>query len=292
LVDLLAWFFGGLHQLLNPVLSPLLSFVNPVCTFLADGVYALLGLMPAWMALTLISIALGLVMLVAFRYTSNQKQIRRCKDAIKANLLALRLYKDDLVVTFKTQVRLFAAVARLQRYVLAPVVVMTLPMLLLFGQMAAHHQWRPLAPGEAAILRVEFAGSAIPDLGDIQIKSPPGVAAEVGPLPGRGDVVWRVRGVNPGRHQVEISIGEGAFRKEIVVGKPLDRVSPMRTAPSWGRQLLFPIEAALDRSASVQAISIEYPPLAHRFYGWWIVWVLVISMATGFAFRSRFGVTF
>ena len=79
---------------------------------------------------SVLSILTGVLALVAFRYASNQDGIGRAKDDIKANLLALKLFKDDLRVTVLSQLRIMWAIARLQRYVLTPVILLTLPMLL------------------------------------------------------------------------------------------------------------------------------------------------------------------
>ena len=118
------WVFRSLDTILNPILSPLLAFLNPVSTWLGDAVYAVLSPFPVWIGLTVISAVTGLVTLIAFRHASNQKAIARVKDDIKANLLALKLYKDELRVTFLSQARLLWAIVRLQRYVLTPVLLM------------------------------------------------------------------------------------------------------------------------------------------------------------------------
>ena len=51
--------------------------------------------------------------MIIFKYTSNQKAIGRVRDHIKANMLALKLFKDDMSVTFKSQGRVFGGAFRL-----------------------------------------------------------------------------------------------------------------------------------------------------------------------------------
>ena len=43
-----------------------------------------------------ISIVIGFLMVIVFRYTSDQKAIGRAKDQLKAHLLAVRLFQDQL----------------------------------------------------------------------------------------------------------------------------------------------------------------------------------------------------
>ena len=79
--DLLGTVFGAIWSLLdtilNPILSPILSVLNPICTVVGDGVYAVLGLLPIWLGLTVVSAVAGVVMLVAFGYLSNQRFMER-----------------------------------------------------------------------------------------------------------------------------------------------------------------------------------------------------------------------
>ena len=116
--------FGALDAVLNPVLSPVLGFLNPVFTVIGDGVYAVLAPLPVWLGLTLLSAICGVLMMVAFRYTSNQTAIGRARDKMTANLLALKLFKDDLGVAFRCQRRLFGALLYWQWLMLKPIFIL------------------------------------------------------------------------------------------------------------------------------------------------------------------------
>ncbi len=53
-----------------------------------------------------ISIVIGLLMVIVFRYTSDQKAIGRAKDKLKAHLLAVRLFQDQLPVVMRAYGRI------------------------------------------------------------------------------------------------------------------------------------------------------------------------------------------
>ena len=275
------WLFGTLNALLNPFLSPLLSFLNPICTWLGDVVYAVLSPFPIWIGLTVISAVTGVVMLIAFRHTSNQKAIGKVKDDIKANLLALKLYKDDLPVTFKSQARLLWAIVRLQRYVLTPVLVMALPMMLALAQMGIRYQWRPLRSGERTLIKMHFVPGAGKSVA-VSIEPHPGMVVEVGPVPGGDLCVWRVRGGAPGRHSLQIHVaGETTIEKELVVGDGFERVSALRPSGRWTEQLFHPVERCLAAQSRVRSIEILYPSVDSWVHGadYWVVTFFVVSMA-------------
>lgn len=290
----LVWLGRGLEAVLQPVLGPLLSLLNPICTVLADAVYAVLSPLPPWVGLFLISAAAGIVMLVAFRYLSNQSGIARAKDDIKANLLALKLFKDDLGVAIRAQGRILWALIRLQRYVIVPVLWMALPTMLLLAQMAMRYQWRPLSPGETFIVRAQGNMPRAPHT-TVEVLEMPGLKAEVGPIAGENDFAWRFRAEATGRNQAIFKVGDYTIEKEIVVGDPIRRISPVRSGRSWVDRLLYPIEAGIDDPGrTLDRIVIEYPPLKSYVWGsdWWVLTFFVVSMAMALALKSLFKVRF
>ena len=89
-----------------------MSMVAHLISWLNAGMNTLFGLLrgpmaavPAWLSLTVVSAVLGVVLLVLFKYTSNQAAIGRVRDRIKARLLAMKLFKDNIPVVLKSQVQ-------------------------------------------------------------------------------------------------------------------------------------------------------------------------------------------
>jgi hypothetical protein len=289
------WIGIGLEALLQPVMSPLLRILNPICTAIADAIYALLSPFPPWVGLVLISAVAGVVMLVAFRYLSNQTGITRAKDDIKANLLALKLFKDDLRVALRAQGRIMWALLRLQRYVLVPVLWMALPTMLLLAQMAMRYQWRPHFLGEPILLKV-YSADPLALSASASVESSSAISVEVGPIGDDDDVSWRMRGLQMGRSLVPVMLGATAFDKEFVIGNSLQRVSPVRPSPRWIDQLLYPIEPVVpsDSRTQIERIEILYPPLESRIYGsdYWVLTFFVVSMVTALLLKPLFKVRF
>ena len=291
LVEFFAWVWSLLDAVVNPVLSPVLAFLNVISTALGDAVYFVLSKLPPTWGLVVLSVAVGVVMLFGFRYLSNQPAIGRAKDDIKANLLALKLFKDDLRVMFLCQGRILWAILRLQRHVLTPVLWMALPMLLLLAQMGIRYQWRPLLPGEQTLLHLVFEEGRE----KVAILEPPaGVVAEVGPVPGGGELTWRLRGSSPGRHALRFQLDGQAIDKELVVGNGLERLSPLRPSRHWTDQLLYPAEARLPAGLGVAQIKVDYPSRPSLLHGsdYWVLTFFVVSMIAAFALAPVFKVRF
>ncbi len=203
--------------------------INRFCTIVADAVYAVLSAAPAWFTLTLLSVLLGVAALVVMRYLSNQDAIGRIKDDIKANMLAMKLYKDELAVTFRAVVRVNFGAVKLLLYMLQPMAVMVVPLMFKAAQMAVRYEWRPLHVGETGLLTVRLNDDAPADGYDMTVTTPEGVEAfDRVRIPSKHEVVWRVRADRPGRHQLAVVAGQEEYAKEMAVGNEAGRVSPRR----------------------------------------------------------------
>lgn len=251
------------------------------------GVYAA---MPGWLSCTLVSAGMGLAMLVAFKYTSNQAAIRRVRDDIKANLLAVKLFPDSIVVTLRAQGRLLRGAVMLLVLAVAPMLVMIVPMSLLLGQMGLWYQSRPLRAGEETVVTVTLAGasgSARPD-----VKLAPTSAAEVlvGPvrIVSQNQVCWSLRARENGYHRLAFMVDGQTVEKELTVGDALMRVSVERPEWNWSAILLNPAEPPLGRASAVRAIRIDYPDREAGVSGadWWVAYCFAASMVFALCFRA------
>src|SRR5207248_7289803 len=102
----------------------------------AFGRYVLapIGVLLGWLSATLVSAATGVLLLYVFKYTSNQRAIRRVRNDINAELLALKLFKDSPLVALRAQGRILLGAAALFVHAIVPMLVMVVPVCLLLGQ--------------------------------------------------------------------------------------------------------------------------------------------------------------
>ncbi len=137
-------------------------------------------------------------MLVVFKYTSNQRAIKRVRDDISANLLTLKLFKDNTSAVLKAQGRLLLGAGRLLVLALVPMAVMIVPVTLLLGQLSLWYEKRPLPVGEEAIVVMRLGGGTDDPFPAASLRPTDGVEATVGPVrvrtDGRREMWWNVRG--------------------------------------------------------------------------------------------------
>ena len=99
-----------------------------------------------------ISIVIGLLMVIVFRYTSDQKAIGRAKDRLKAHLLAVRLFQDQLPVVMRAYGKILRGTGSYLRLAFTPFLIAILPITFLIVQLDRYFGWLPLQPAQSFLV--------------------------------------------------------------------------------------------------------------------------------------------
>ncbi|HJT33588.1 MAG TPA: hypothetical protein VJ783_16200 [Pirellulales bacterium] len=275
------------------LITQLVVWLNALANAVGGLLLAPLGVLPGWLSATFVAIITGVGLLIVFKYTSNQRAIKRVKDDIKANLLALKLFKENPAVTLGAQGRIMAAALRLMVLAIVPMLVMVVPVLLMLGQLSLWYQGRPLRVGEAALVTMTLNEDAVP-LPDVQLKPTDAFAVAIGPVrvPSKREVCWSIEARQPGEHRLMLQVGGQTAEKQFAVGDRLMRISALRPGWSWSDALMYPAERPFAADSSIRSIAIDYPTRSSWTSGAdsWVVYWFAVSMVAGFAFRGLFNV--
>ncbi len=265
------------------------AWLNALANAVGRVLLAPIAVLPGWLSATIAASVTGVVMLFVFKYTSNQQAIKRVRDSIKANLLALKLFKDSPAVTIQSQGRVFAGAFKLMLLAIVPMLVMAIPACLVLGQLALWYQARPLHVGEVALVEVRLNGDQASALSDVRLEPSDAVETMIGPLrvPAEQAAYWSVKAKTDGRHTLRFRAGQETFDKELVVGDGFARTSLMRPGWNWSEMLLHPAESPFSSDSVVQSIAIEYPGRTSWTSGadTWLAYWFVTSMIAAFVGR-------
>ena len=239
-----------------------------------------------------VSLVTGVLLLLIFRYTSDQKAIRRAKDQLQAHLLAVRLFQDQLRVVLRAYPRILWGTLRYIRLTLFSSLVMLVPLVPLMVQLDRYLGWTPVAPGDPFLLKAQLAPDA---LANVELQLPPGLSqsATAVHIPAENEVVWRLTAEREGSYRADVVVGGERFSKEVTVGNGLTRISTARWRGHFWRRMLESSEAPLPPGAPVEAISVTYPPrsLDLGFVQWnWIVVFFFATVASALVFKKLLGV--
>jgi hypothetical protein len=270
------------------MLTQLVVWLNAVANRLANVVMAPVAWLPGWLSATLIAIVTGVLMLLAFKYTSNQAAIKRTRNGIKANLLVLSLFKDSVLVGLRAQGGILLGAVRLMTLAIVPILVMLVPMCLLLGQMALWYQARPLQVGEEAVVTVHLAEESLA-LVDVALLPSSAITTVVGPVrvPAKNMVCWSISASESGCHPLAFEVQGQSYTKELAVGDVFMPTSLVRPSWSCSDALVHPREEPFPVDSPVQSIEVAYPKRASWTSGtdWWLVYWFLVSMIAAFAAR-------
>ena len=264
-----------------------MDVVGSICGALFDGLVLAFGWLGPGGSLTVISVLLGVVMLVAFKWIGQPGALEGAMAKMQAYMMEMRLFDREPKLVFGAMGRLFWWNGKLFMALLRPVLVATLPMILLFIQMDHYYGMRPLEIGETAVVTAKFNDEEA-FAGPIQLTSEPGVTVETQGVrsPKRGVISWRVRAEEQGVSQLTLAVGEEQLTKTVTVNDELERVSkrrPLKAADA----MLYPIEPRLP-SGAVSWIDVRYPPIDVSILGvpmHWLIWLFIISLVGALVVR-------
>ena len=252
-----------------------------------------LGLPPIW-AMAFVSLISGVAMVWIFGKVSDQGTIKVLRDQIRGNLIGVRLFQSDIGVVLKLQGRIFGDTFRYMKLALVPLVVLLVPVLLIMTQLNLRFAVRPLAPGEATVVKALIRDAEV--LAETaSLEADAGVTVETPAVRMRtaGEVAWRVRAGTPGDHRLVVRVGGEAVETHLVAGTGWGAVSQLRTGRGAIDLLLFSGDRPIDGGHVIEAVEVGYPGLDIRVLGWtidWLVAFFVLSMAFGYAFKGVLGV--
>jgi hypothetical protein len=270
-------------------LTQVVVWLNAGAGALGGLLLAPIGVLPGWLAATLVAAVTGVLLLVVFKYTSHQRAIKAVRDDIKAHLLALKLFKDNTAVTFRAQGRLLAGAGKLFLLAIVPMLVMAIPVTLLLGQLSLWYQARPLRVNEEAVLTLKLNGGADDRWPDVRLEPNDAVQVTAGPVrvKSKRELCWEIKPRKEGLHRLVLLVDGQRVEKEIAVGGGFMRVSTKR--PGWdaGEALLHPGEAPFGPDSPVRSVEIDYPERSSWLVGNvnWVVYWFVVSLVAALFFR-------
>jgi hypothetical protein len=247
--------------------------------------------LPAAIVIVL-SIVIGLLMVLVFAWTSDQKAIHVAKDQLKAHLLAVRLFQDQLPVVLRSYGRILRGTGRYLRLAFKPLLFAIVPLTALIVFADLYLGWMPLKSGETFLVKVH-TGSA-DALDGVSLQLPPEIesTAPAVHVPVDNEVIWRAAAAKEGKYEINVADSGQTVSKRVVVSDGISRLSPIRLQGFWKRMFISG-EPALPDGGNIQSVEVVYPARNIYFLGidWnWIWLFFVLSLIAGFAFKSILGI--
>ncbi|MGH9381380.1 MAG: hypothetical protein ACRD2Z_12300 [Thermoanaerobaculia bacterium] len=245
-----------------------------------------------------ISAVVGVLALLLFKWTSNQKALEAARRRQLAGFFEIRLFNDDLRNLLGAQGRILRATGRYFLHTLVPLVALLPPLFLLVAQLQFHYGYEGLRPGDTTLLQVRLdeATASADGKPAVTLNAPSGAEVETPAvwIPTERKLVWRLRAVEPGEHTLELAVGGASYTKSLTVSNQVVRRSPVRPGASLGAQLLYPAEAPLAKGGPVTSIELRYPDAEVNLLGWhthWLIAFFILTVVAALLLKKPLGVT-
>ncbi len=274
-------------------MTQLVHILNIILGFAVDILYLPLSALGPFWSLTVISLVVGVMMLWIFGKVSDQDKIKRSKDIIQANLIAIRLFQNDMGVFFRIFGRVLLDTLIYMKYQLKPMLVMIVPVILILIQLNWRYGARSFEPGETLLVKVKVTDAS--KLNDISLEPCEGIVVET---PGvriapEKEISWRIRVEKEGVHTLKVKNGGAEVTKRLIAGPTVQILSPLRTGKGMLDLLLYPGESPIDTTTGIESIETDYPYTDVPIWGWkinWLIQFFVLSIAFGYMLKGFFGV--
>ncbi len=273
-----------------------MTFIADIMNIFFDLLTRPFGSSAAW-AMIFISLPTGIVMLLLFKWSTNQEKLAAVKRRLLGHLYELGLYQENLGVLFRIQADLAKANLRYLATTLPALLVIVVPVVLILAQLDSRFAHRPFAPGESTLVTATVTPENQKLLDDLTLETPSAVVVET--LPVRDylnlTATWRIRVAAAGEHELTLANAAGdSWTKGLVAGAGgLPRLAADRERAGWHHALLNPAEPPLPKDSPVARISLQLPNRQTRYLGIKLHWLLafcVFSLLFGLALKDVFKV--
>ncbi len=241
------------HDFLTPVFQPLLE----------------LG--PFW-AIFIISLFISLIITLVYKWVTDQTLMKSLKEEQKEMQKKVKSLKDNPPEMMKVQKEAMKKNMQYMKHSFKPTLITILPILLIFGWMAAHLTYEPIYPGETysitALFEKGVTGEAelIPDE-DTELLSD--AVQDI-----NSEVTWKLKSKTKGSRLIKINYDGQPYAKKVLITEELNYEEPI----------------TIFQHSDLKQITINYnklKPLGPDFsiFGWqpgwlglYIIFSLIFSM--------------
>lgn len=252
--------------------------LNGIFTAIFDALCAPRAWVGDAFVLVLISGVFGVLALFAFKFISFQKRIARAKNLIKAHLIEIRIYQDDLRIVSIAIVKVLGRNLQYLFLNFLPFLPLSIPFAFVLAQLVTRFAYGPIPVEEAVpnrlaghgvVVEVQLADEARFDaVRELRIDYPAGLRP-VSPLvrvPFEGRAYQEVAVLAAGKHEISVTLG-GEQQVKLLDAMPGAGMRQASREQGFVHALLWPAEATLPSDSAFERIALRslrnsegYPP--------------------------------
>lgn len=243
----------------------------------------------------LLSFISSVLILYVFKKVSNQEKIKFHKDRILGYILETYLHRDQFMQTILSQLHIIKHNMLYLRYMLFPLLVITIPMLIVMIQIHNRFGYVPLETNEQFIIHADLDQSIVSNVTDLLNKiycdTSEGICIETPPLriASEGSILWRARVLtNKGLNHIRLKVegSDDILEKQIVTNSRIKSIFPKKLKRSLLNNIvLLKVTESIPEESPFRLVSVSYRPARFGFLFWkfdpvvfFIIFTICISL--------------
>ena len=241
------------------------SFLNPALDF----AFGWLLKLPPFFALLILSLLISLIIVLIYKYTTNQQLMKQLKEEIKGYQKQMKELRQHPEKALDVQKKAMQANMKYMGHSMKATLITFIPIIIIFGWMNSHLAFEPIMPGQEFSVAVNLAKG---ETATIEAIAPDGIE-----LTGNstreaenGQALFTMEAKKSGEYLLEFKADDQSYTKELIVTN----------------ERAYSPQAQLFRNLPVKSIAINYQPtkiinLGFLRLGWlwsYILFSIVFSM--------------
>jgi hypothetical protein len=243
--------------------------------------------------------------LIIYKYCSNQKEIKKAKERIKAHFVEVWLFIDDPILILKAQAGIFSQGVRYLSYAVIPLAIMFLPVLIFLVNCEYRYHYRPFQPGEVFLLKMRLSEDVAPLENAINLELSSGLEFTALSLRLQDkdengkefrEIDYRLKVKEKGDHTAKLLVsGQEQIDLRIFADALKNtRLNPVESV-RFSSTFLHPGLGSLKPGSGIDKIEVQYPVAHIGFLGWKAYWIwpfLILMFIFAFALKPLIRVEF
>jgi hypothetical protein len=235
--------------------------------------------LPILGSLAVLSLITAIAALLVMHVTSDHQAHAAVRRQMYADMLEIRLFKDDLWLTGRALWSLCRHNVAYLRLALVPALWTVVPLAVVIAQLHCYYGYSGVGVREP-VLVTAILKSGTPQHTEITLDVPPGMRLETPSIwfPGLQQVVWRLVADGTGDYILGVQVSGTIYEKTLHVSNGLARRSPLRSSGRLVEKVLNPSEPPLPDSAPLASIGVNYPAREIDVFGAPLGWMNAFTM--------------
>ena len=192
---------------LDPILSPLLQ-------------------LPIFWGIFIISLLISLIIIVIYKYTTDQTLMKQLKEDIKKSQKSMKDIKDNPSKMMEIQKQAMEKNMQYMMHSFKPTLFTIIPIILIFGWLNGHLAYEPIKPDQEFTTTIFLKNSFNPE--EIELITAPGIEIINNKTVNNNQVTYTLKG-DEGDYLLEYKLNDKSYTQELKIAnkreyKPLEKV--------------------------------------------------------------------